>query len=76
MEGNLYGYVRVSTKEQNLDRQLVAMRDFGVPESQIYQDKLSGKDFERPAYRRLLKKLKPGDTLVIKSIRIPLLLCA
>ena len=68
MEGKLYGYVRVSTKEQNLDRQLVAMRDFGVPESQIYQDKLSGKDFERPAYRRLLKKLKPGDTLVIKSI--------
>ena len=68
MEGKLYGYVRVSTREQNLDRQLVAMRNFGVPESQIYQDKLSGKDFERPAYRRLLKKLKPGDTLVIKSI--------
>ena len=68
MESKLYGYVRVSTKEQNLDRQLHAMREFGVPEAQIYQDKLSGKDFERPAYRRLLKKLKPGDTLVIKSI--------
>lgn len=68
MEGKLYGYVRVSTKEQNLDRQLHAMRVFGVSEAQIYQDKLSGKDFERPAYRHLLKKLKPGDTLVIKSI--------
>ena len=68
MEGKLYGYVRVSTKDQNLDRQLVAMRDFGVPEALIYQDKLSGKDFDRPAYRRLLKRIKPGDTLVIKSI--------
>ncbi|MBR4475054.1 MAG: recombinase family protein [Oscillospiraceae bacterium] len=68
MESILYGYVRVSTREQNLDRQLYAMRDFGVPEPQIFQDKLSGKDFNRPAWRRLLKKLKPGDTLVIKSI--------
>ena len=68
MESKLYGYVRVSTREQNLDRQLVAMREFGVPDKLIFQDKLSGKDFERPAYRRLLKKLKPGDTLVIKSI--------
>lgn len=68
MENKIYGYVRVSTKEQNLDRQLLAMHEFGVPEKQIYRDKQSGKDFERPAYRRLLKKLKPGDTLVIKSI--------
>ena len=68
MDNKIYGYVRVSTKEQNLDRQLLAMREFGVLEKQIYQDKLSGKDFERPSYRRLLKKLKPGDTLVIKSI--------
>ena len=64
----LYGYVRVSTKEQNEDRQLVAMRDFGVLEKDIFLDKLSGKDFNRPTYRRLLKKLNPGDTLVIKSI--------
>ena len=63
-----YGYVRVSTREQNEDRQLVAMRDFGISENGIFLDKLSGKDFERPSYRRLLKKLKPGDTLVIKSI--------
>jgi len=63
-----YGYIRVSTREQNEDRQLVAMRDFGVTGRNIFLDKLSGASFERPAYRRLLKKLKPGDTLVIKSI--------
>jgi DNA invertase Pin-like site-specific DNA recombinase len=63
-----YGYVRVSTREQNEDRQLVAMRNFGVRESSIFLDKQSGKDFYRQAYQKLLKKLKPGDTLVIKSI--------
>jgi DNA invertase Pin-like site-specific DNA recombinase len=63
-----YGYVRVSTREQNEDRQLVAMRDFGVTDGNIYFDKQSGKDFQRKEYRRLLRKLKPGDTLVIKSI--------
>jgi len=63
-----YGYVRVSTREQNEDRQLAAMRDFGISERGIFLDKLSGKDFERPSYKRLLKKLKPGDTFVIKSI--------
>ena len=68
MSEQVFGYVRVSTKEQNLDRQLLAMREYGISEKLIYQDKLSGRDFERPAYRLLLKKLKPGDTLVIKSI--------
>ena len=63
-----YGYARVSTREQNEDRQLVAMRDFGVCDRDVFLDKLSGKAFERPAYQRLLKKLKPDDTLVIKSI--------
>jgi DNA invertase Pin-like site-specific DNA recombinase len=63
-----YGYVRVSTREQNEDRQLVAMRNFGVVDNGIFLDKQSGKDFYRQAYRKLLKKLKPGDTLVIKSI--------
>lgn len=63
-----YGYIRVSTREQNEARQLVAMRAFGVPEENIILDKRSGKNFERPGYRRLMKKLKPGDTLVIKSI--------
>lgn len=68
MNENVYGYVRVSTKEQNLDRQILALREFGIPESLIFQEKQSGKDFERPVYKRLVKKLKPGDTLVIKSI--------
>ena len=63
-----YGYVRVSTKEQNEDRQIIAMREFGVSDSYIVLDKQSGKDFERPGYRRLVRKLKAGDTLVIKSI--------
>ena len=62
----IYGYVRVSTKEQNEDRQLIAMRDFGA--DRIYTDKQSGKDFERPQYKRLVRKLKPEDVLVIKSI--------
>jgi len=64
----LYGYVRVSTREQNEDRQLIAMRGFGVVDENIYIDKQSGKDFRRQVYQKLLAKLKPGDTLVIKSI--------
>lgn len=68
MGGKTYGYVRVSTREQNEDRQLIALRDFPVPESSIYMDKLSGKDFNRPQYQRLLRRLRAGDILVIKSI--------
>jgi DNA invertase Pin-like site-specific DNA recombinase len=68
MMAQIYGYVRVSTREQHADRQLVAMEEFGVEVENIFLDKQSGKDFHRLAYRRLLKKLKPGDTLVIKSI--------
>ena len=63
-----YGYIRVSTKEQNEDRQIIAMREFGIVDSHIVLDKQSGKDFERPGYQRLVRKLKAGDTLVIKSI--------
>lgn len=63
-----YGYVRVSTKEQNEDRQMAAMREFGIKDGGIVLDKQSGKDFERPGYRRLIRRLKAGDTLVIKSI--------
>lgn len=63
-----YGYVRVSTKEQNEDRQVIAMREFGVPGRNITVEKQSGKDFERPGYQRLVRKLKAGDTFVIKSI--------
>lgn len=65
---NTYGYIRVSTKEQNEDRQRIAMTEFGVAEGNIILDKQSGKDFERPGYRQLVRKLKAGDTLVIKSI--------
>lgn len=64
----VYGYIRVSTRDQNEERQVIAMREFGVPEGNMVIDKQSGKNFARPGYRRLVKKLKPADTLVIKSI--------
>ena len=67
-ENKIYGYVRVSTKEQNEDRQLVAMAEFGVPSENIFIDKQSGKDFDRPAYQSLLQQLQPDDTIVFKSI--------
>ena len=63
-----YAYVRVSSRDQNAERQLIAVRDAGVDDKNIFVDKQSGKDFNRPAYKRLIKKLKPSDTLVIKSI--------
>lgn len=63
-----YGYTRVSSKDQNEDRQRIAMEEAGLQEHQLYIDKQSGKDFNRPAYRRLLRKLKQGDVLYIKSI--------
>ena len=68
MNNNTYGYVRVSTQEQNEARQLTAMREFGVEDENIIVEKLSGKDFQRPRYQRLVKSLKPGDVLVVKSI--------
>ncbi|HBN00230.1 MAG TPA: resolvase, partial [Firmicutes bacterium] len=64
----VYGYIRVSTKEQNEDRQLIALRETGVTESHIYADKQSGKDFDRPQYQKMLRKIKKGDLLYIKSI--------
>ena len=60
MSKSIYGYVRVSTKEQNLDRQLIAMREYGVPEKNIFIDKQSGKDFDRPAYQRMMEALPRG----------------
>ncbi len=63
-----YGYIRVSSRDQNEDRQRIAMQEAGVDAGLVFMDKQSGKDFDRPGYRRLLKKLKPGDTLIIKSI--------
>ena len=68
MTDNIYGYVRVSTKEQNLDRQIIAMRKFGVPEENIFVDKQSGKDFDRPAYQEMMLTLKEGSTLILKSL--------
>lgn len=68
MSGTTYGYMRVSSKDQNEERQKVALLEFGVKEANIYLDKQSGKDFERPSYKRLMEKIEPGDTLVIKSI--------
>ena len=63
-----FGYIRVSTRDQNTDRQLIALKEYGVPVESILTDKMSGKDFNRPAYRRLLKRLHKGDVLIIKSI--------
>jgi len=63
-----YGYIRVSSSDQNEDRQLIAMQELNIPGSQIFIDKVSGKDFERPEYKRLAEQLKQGDLLYIKSI--------
>ncbi len=68
MEPTIFGYIRVSTKEQYEDRQLLALRHFPVRDDRIFMDKLSGKDFNRPQYQKLLQKLKRGDILVVQSI--------
>ena len=68
MSQSIYGYIRVSSRDQNEDRQLIAMREIDVPEKNIYTDKQSGKDFERPQYKKLVRKLKRDDLLYIKSI--------
>lgn len=68
MANTTYGYVRVSTKDQNEARQTIAMQELGIDEKHIFLDKQSGKDFNRPQYQKLIRKLKKGDTIVIKSI--------
>ena len=68
IEQKIYGYIRVSTREQNENRQVIALREVGVPERNVYIDKQSGKDFERPQYKKLLRKIKKDDLLYIKSI--------
>ena len=65
---NTFGYIRVSTKDQNEARQLAALAEYQIPRSRLFIDKQSGKDFARPAYQRLLKRLKRGDVLFVKSI--------
>ena len=68
MANMTYGYVRVSTKDQNEARQMLAMHQLGISDKYIFVDRQSGKDFNRPQYRKLMRKLKKGDTLVVKSI--------
>ena len=68
MAENIFGYIRVSTKEQNEDRQLIAMQGLNIPEKNIFMDKQSGKDFERPQYKRMVRRMKKDDLLYIKSI--------
>ena len=66
--GNVYGYIRVSSKDQNEDRQVIALQELNIPKKNIFLDKQSGKDFARPQYQRLMKKLKKDDLLYVKSI--------
>lgn len=68
MDGKMYGYVRVSTAGQHQDRQFIAMKEYGVPEKNIYSDKQSGKDFDRPGYKKVVSMLQKDDTLVVKSL--------
>lgn len=68
MTGKMYGYARVSSSDQNLARQLDALKEFGVLRRMVFTDKASGKDFDRPQWRRLMKRLGEGDVLVVKSI--------
>ena len=68
MAEKVYGYVRVASRDQNERRQVIAMRQFGVESRNIYVDKQSGRDFNRPSYRRMLARLGEGDTMVVKSI--------
>ena len=66
--GNIYGYCRVSSRDQNEDRQLITMKEMNVPEKNILIDKQSGKDFDRPQYKKLMRRIKAGDVLYVKSI--------
>lgn len=63
-----YGYIRVSSTDQCEDRQRIALHEVGIPDTHIYADKQSGKDFDRPAYRKLIRRIKPNDLIYIKSI--------
>lgn len=68
MGKNKFGYIRVSTQEQNDDRQRIALEPFGIPQKNLYCEKLSGKSFDRPAYKKLIRRLGEGDVLYVKSI--------
>lgn len=64
----IYGYIRVSSADQNEDRQITALREKGIPEKNLFKDKISGKDFDRPAYKKLVGRIKPGDLIYVMSI--------
>jgi len=68
LNGQVYGYIRVSSREQNEERQLISLREVQVPEENTFIDKQSGKDFERPQYKKMLRKMRSGDLLYAKSI--------
>ena len=68
MKPQTFGYVRISTKEQNEARQLAALSEYEIPTRNLYIDRQSGKDFDRPAYKRLIKRISPGDLLIVQSI--------
>ncbi|BFL47596.1 recombinase family protein [Lactonifactor longoviformis] len=68
MSETVFGYIRVSSKDQNEARQLASLKEYHIPPNQLFIDKQSGKDFNRPAYRRLMRRIKPGDLLLVKSI--------
>ena len=68
MAENLYGYIRVSSKDQHTDRQKIALLQYGISEKNLFSDRQSGKDFDRPQYKRLLRKLKPYDCIVVTSL--------
>lgn len=68
MSENVFGYIRVSSKDQNEARQIASLEEYHIPPNRLFIDKQSGKDFNRPAYRRLMRRLKPGDLLLVKSI--------
>ena len=68
MDGNIFGYIRVSSIDQNEERQLVAMAEAGVPDKNLYMDKQSGKDFERPQYKKMVRRMRKGDLLYVLSI--------
>lgn len=68
MKSNIYGYIRVSTREQNIERQMISLLEAGVDEKNIYIDRQSGKNFQRPAYKKMMSLVQEGDLIIVKSI--------
>lgn len=68
MKNNVYGYIRVSTREQNIERQMISLQEAGVSKENIYIDRQSGKNFQRPAYNKMMSLVREGDLIIVKSI--------